>query len=190
MVVILQKERYWIWIVLLFLAFIGVGCGTSSLEPEIENDGAMNIQIRSTGFSDGETIPLLYTCDGHDISPDLSWSGIPDSSQALVLIMDDPDAPGGTWVHWVLYGLPGDLTELSEGAQGLGVDGVNSWRRPGYGGPCPPLGTTHRYFFKLYALEVELNLKPGATKDEVEKAMFGHILARGQMMGTYERSNP
>ncbi|MGD9093936.1 MAG: YbhB/YbcL family Raf kinase inhibitor-like protein [Anaerolineales bacterium] len=150
----------------------------------------MSIQLSSSGFSEGETIPRKYTCDGEDISPQLSWSGAPAGLQGLVMIMDDPDAPVGTWVHWVLYSLPGNLTELPEGVQGLGVDGQNSWSRLGYGGPCPPPGTAHRYFFKLYALDIALNLNPGATKEEVENAMAGHILARGQLMGMYERQNP
>jgi hypothetical protein len=129
---------------------------------------------------------MKYTCDGQDISPPLEWSGTPEGTQSLVLISDDPDAPVGTWVHWVLFDLPADTNSLPEGAQDLGTDGNNSWRRPGYGGPCPPSGT-HRYFFKLYALDTALNLEAGASKEQVEKAMQGHILAQGELMGKYER---
>jgi Raf kinase inhibitor-like YbhB/YbcL family protein len=187
---VMIKERYWIGILLALSILIGTGCTSSTQENNMESDVPMSIQLSSLGFNEGDLIPRKYTCDGDDISPNLSWSGTPSGSQGLVMIMDDPDAPAGTWVHWVLYGLPSDLIEFPEGVQGLGVDGVNSWSRLGYGGPCPPPGTTHRYFFKLYALDMGLNLEPGATKEEIEKAMAGHILAWGQLMGTYERQNP
>lgn len=146
----------------------------------------MTIQLTSAAFQEGGTIPKKYTCDGQNISPQLDWSGLPDQTKSLVLIVDDPDAPGGTFVHWVLYALPADLKGLSEGAS-TGVQGANSFRKSGYGGPCPPKGSTHRYFFKLYALDTSLSLKPGASKADVEKAAGGHILAQGQLMGKYGR---
>ncbi len=153
----------------------------------------MNIQITSTAFSEGEPIPAKYTCQGSDISPPLKWTNAPANTKSLALIMDDPDAPMGTWVHWVLYDLPANTVELPEDVAktqfiaGNAKQGLNTWPRLGYGGPCPPPGKSHRYFFKLYALDVMLDLKPGATKKDLLKAMEGHVLAEGQLMGTYQR---
>ena len=152
----------------------------------------MAIKVVSLAFQEGAMIPADYTCDGKNISPPLSWSGIPEKAVTLALICDDPDAPVGTWVHWVLYNLPASAKELPAGvppeeklASGA-VQGKNDFRKVGYGGPCPP-GGTHRYYFKLYALDKALELKPGATKKELLKAMEGHILAEGQLMGRYKR---
>jgi Raf kinase inhibitor-like YbhB/YbcL family protein len=147
----------------------------------------MSIQITSSAFNEGDKIPRIYTCDDKNISPPLEWTGIPSDTASLALIMDDPDAPAGTWVHWVLYNLPPDLTELEQGKSGGGVDGKNDFNRLGYGGPCPPKGSNHRYFIKVYALDTLLDLKPGATKAQVETAMRGHILTQGQLMGKYGR---
>ncbi len=152
----------------------------------------MVIKVLSSAFQEGGMIPADYTCDGRNISPPLSWSGIPEKVVTLALICDDPDAPVGTWVHWVLYNLPASVKELPAGIPPEGkptsgaVQGKNDFRKPGYGGPCPP-GGTHRYYFKLYALDKALDLKPGATKKELLKAMEGHILAEGQLMGRYKR---
>jgi Raf kinase inhibitor-like YbhB/YbcL family protein len=152
----------------------------------------MALQITSSAFSEGEIIPKRYTCDGPDVSPDLAWNGVPEGTESLALICDDPDAPMGTWVHWVLFnippgesGLPAEIPPdkiLSSGAR----HGINDFRKSGYGGPCPP-GGTHRYFFKLYALDTVLDLDSSITKDKLEKAMKGHILAEGQLMGKYKR---
>jgi Raf kinase inhibitor-like YbhB/YbcL family protein len=152
----------------------------------------MTIQIHSAAFAEGGMIPQRYTCDGADVSPDLAWNGTPDDTRSLVLICDDPDAPMGTWVHWVLFnipptetGLPAEIppqASLSSGA----IHGTNDFNRLGYGGPCPP-GGTHRYYFKLYALDIDLELGSGATKAQVENAMRDHILAEGQLMGKYSR---
>jgi Raf kinase inhibitor-like YbhB/YbcL family protein len=172
-------------IVILLFLFGLTACGGSTPTP-MEGASEMSIQITSATFEEGTTIPVKYTCDGEDISPPLAWSGVPEGTQSLVLISDDPDAPVGTWVHWVLFDLPADTNSLPEGVQGMGTDGNNSWRRPGYGGPCPPSGT-HRYFFKLYALDSRLDLKEGASKEDVEEAMQGHILAQAQLMGKYGR---
>jgi Raf kinase inhibitor-like YbhB/YbcL family protein len=156
----------------------------------------MKLSITSTAFSEGQPISQKYTCQGSDISPPLAWipqGGTPAAIKSFALIMDDPDAPIGTWVHWVLYDLPATVTGLPENtpkSQELlngAKQGLNSWPRLGYGGPCPPPGKPHRYFFKLYALDTMLNLKPGATKKDVEAAMKGHVLAEGQLMGTYQR---
>lgn len=152
----------------------------------------MALQLTSEAFSDGTTIPKRFTCDGEDISPPLSWSGLPAETRSLALICDDPDAPVGTWDHWVLFNIPATATGLPEDVPATAtladgsVHGNNSWGRLGYGGPCPP-GGTHRYFFKLYALDIELDLKTGATKSQLVKAMEGHILAQGQLMGKYRR---
>ena len=152
----------------------------------------MALEIYSTEFSEGEMIPTRYTCDGPDVSPDLSWSAVPETAKSLALICDDPDAPMGTWVHWVLFNIPPSASGLtaeipSDAALENGArNGTNDFGRLGYGGPCPP-GGTHRYYFKLYALDTELNLDSGVTKDQLLEAMQGHILAEGQLMGTYKR---
>ena len=153
----------------------------------------MNIQITSTAFSEGQPIPQKYTCQGSDFSPPLQWTNTPPNTKSLALIADDPDAPAGTWVHWVLYDLPATATELAENTPksaqlpGGAKQGLNSWPSLGYNGPCPPSGKPHRYFFKLYAFDAMLDLKPGLTKKDLLKAMEGHVLAEGQLMGTYQR---
>jgi len=151
------------------------------------------MQLTSTAFAEGAAIPAKHTCDAEDISPPLKWTGVPADTKSLVLIVDDPDAPVGTWVHWVLYDLPATASELAEGvakSQYLpngAKQGLNDFKRLGYGGPCPPPGKPHRYFFKLYALDTALDLKPGLTKKDLEAAMEKHILAQAQLMGTYQR---
>jgi Raf kinase inhibitor-like YbhB/YbcL family protein len=153
----------------------------------------MELQIESSAFRTGEAIPKRYTCDGDDISPALSWSEPPAGTESLALIVDDPDAPVGTWVHWVLFDIPATARSLPEGVppaptvEGTGVHGNSSWRRVGYGGPCPPQGPAHRYIFRLYALDTTLDLKPGASRQDVDKAMKGHILAQGELLGQYGR---
>jgi Raf kinase inhibitor-like YbhB/YbcL family protein len=152
----------------------------------------VGINVTSTAFKEGQPIPKQYTCDGINISPPLEWSGLPKTAKTIAIICDDPDAPVGTWVHWVLYNLPADKiglienTPATETLSGGGVQGTNDFQKIGYGGPCPPSGT-HRYFFKLYALDAELSLKPGSTKADLEKAMESHIVSQGQLMGTYRR---
>ncbi len=139
-----------------------------------------------------EPIPSKYTCDGADISPPLAWKNIQEAAQSIVLISDDPDAPVGTWVHWVCYDIPPTVDGLDEDIPATdilpvgGQQGVNDFGRIGYGGPCPP-GGTHRYFFKVYALDTMLNLPAGKTKKEIEKAMKGHVLASGELIGVYSR---
>jgi len=152
----------------------------------------MEMKLESAGFKEGQAIPKQYTCDGVNVSPPLEWNGVPKNAKTLAVICDDPDAPSGTWVHWVLYNLPADDMGLIENAPATeklkagGMQGKNDFGKIGYGGPCPP-GGTHRYFFKLYALDAELNLKPGATKSELLKSMEGHVIAQGQLMGTHSR---
>jgi Raf kinase inhibitor-like YbhB/YbcL family protein len=158
-----------------------------------EKTEKQSMQVTSTAFAQGQPISAQYTCTGKNISPALQWSGVPDGSKSLVLIADDPDAPAGTWVHWVLYDLPPATKELPEDLPksqyipGGGTQGLNDFKHLGYGGPCPPPGKPHRYFFKLYALDTMLELKPGASKKAVEKAMEKHVLAQGELMGTYKR---
>jgi Raf kinase inhibitor-like YbhB/YbcL family protein len=155
--------------------------------------GQMTIQIASSAFTEGQTIPKKHTCEGADVSPPLEWTGVPGGAKSLALICDDPDAPMGTWVHWVLFNLPPDATALDENVpkktnlENGARQGTSDFRRPGYGGPCPPPGKPHRYFFKIYALDTMLDLKAGAPKRDLEKAMQGHVLAQGQLMGTYKR---
>ncbi len=151
------------------------------------------ISIDVHAFKNGRTIPKKHTCDGEDVSPSVSWENPRDSTRSLVLIMDDPDAPVGTFTHWVLYNIPFDKEGLKEGVSKVekladgSLQGLNDFRRVGYNGPCPPPGSPHRYFFKIYALDVVLDLDAGATKSQVEKAMDGHILAKGEYMGLYGR---
>lgn len=149
----------------------------------------MQIQLSSPAFQDGGQIPKQYTCDGQNISPPLEWTGVPQEAKSLVLIVDDPDAPSGAFLHWVLFNLEPGLTELPEGVTpgSLGEQAANDFRKPGYGGPCPPKGPAHSYFFKLYALDRTLSLGAGATKQDAEKAMQGSVLAQGQMIGKYGR---
>ncbi len=151
------------------------------------------MHLTSTALSEGQPIPAKYTCDEKDVSPPLKWSGVPAETKSLALIADDPDAPVGIWVHWVLFDIPPTVTELPEDLPksqyvlGGARQGLNDFRRLGYGGPCPPPGKPHRYFFKLYALDTSLQLKPGSSKKEVEQAMQKHVLAEAQLMGTYKR---
>jgi Raf kinase inhibitor-like YbhB/YbcL family protein len=153
----------------------------------------MSIELTSPAFQAGATIPKQHTGDGADRSPPLHWSEPPSGTKSLALICDDPDAPRGTWVHWVLFNLPAQTRELEEGVKTNDVlasgakQGKNDFGNIGYGGPAPPKGKPHRYFFKLYALDVVLELAPGATKAQLVEAMRGHILAEGQLTGNYGR---
>ncbi len=161
---------------------VGTGGGT-----------AVAFDLRSSGFSPGGAIPAKYTCDAADISPPLSWADPPAVTKGFVLIADDPDAPAGTWIHWVLYGLVATARELREGVparervKGVGLQGLNDFRTVGYRGPCPPRGPAHRYVFRLYALDSDLGLLPGKTKAEVLKAIEGRILGQAELMGQYTR---
>lgn len=145
------------------------------------------MKIQSPAFGPLETIPVLYTCDGEDISPPLSFSEIPAEAKSLALVMDDPDAPTGTWVHWTLWDISPSIQGINEaGVPGGATEGKTSTGRAGYGGPCPPAGT-HRYFFKLYALDAVLNLPASSGKEALEKAMEGHILSQAELVGLYNR---
>jgi Raf kinase inhibitor-like YbhB/YbcL family protein len=154
----------------------------------------MEIQVLSPAFHHGEVIPIQYTCDGNNVSPPLQWGSIPKDSQSLALVCKDSDAPSGVFVHWLIFNLlpivsylPEDLLTTRTLAESGASQGRNDFDNIGYDGPCPPPGNFHRYFFRLYALDARLRLQEGATKDELERAMEGHILATGQLMGTYKR---
>lgn len=153
----------------------------------------MKLEVASSSFPADGTIPRKFTCDADDRSPELHWSKLPSGTKSIALIADDPDAPVGTWVHWVLFNLPPDTQSLPEGVpkkeslDNGALQGTNDFGNVGYGGPCPPPGKPHRYFFKLYALDSNLNLKSGAKKADVERAMKGHVLAQGEFMGRYGR---
>jgi Raf kinase inhibitor-like YbhB/YbcL family protein len=151
------------------------------------------ITLTSSAFQEGQPIPEVHARDADDVSPPLEWTDPPEGTASFALICDDPDAPRGTWVHWVLFNLPAELRRLDEGVPSRGTledgarQGRNDYGSIGYGGPQPPPGPAHRYFFKLYALDAMLNLPAGATKNQVETEMKGHILGRGQLIGKYQR---
>lgn len=150
----------------------------------------MTLVLSSPAFADGGDIPPEFTCDGVDKSPPLMWEGVPDNTQSLALIVDDPDAPDPaapkmTWVHWVVYNLPSSTTRLDTAVPADAKEGINDWKQVGYRGPCPPIGR-HRYFFKLYALDADLPESHKATKAQIENAMKGHILAEAQLLGLYQ----
>jgi len=152
----------------------------------------MEIEITSSAFEDGELIPSKYTCDGADVSPPLQWGSVPEGTKSIALISDDPDAPVGTWVHWVIFDIPAETRELEENIPhdetlpNGAIQGTTDFGRIGYGGPCPPSGT-HRYFFKIYALDTKLDLAAGVGKRELLNAMEGHILGEGRLIGRYKR---
>jgi len=177
---------------LIALALFCFGHGKDQSNPKPKKEGGKVMEIKSTAFKEGGMIPVKYTCDSTDISPPLSWDSIPEGAKSLALICDDPDAPAGTWVHWVLYDLPPDVKELPENVppqkelENGAKQGITDFRKIGYGGPCPP-GGTHRYFFKLYALDKKLKQEAGLTKAQLLKAMEGHVLAESKLMGKYKR---
>ena len=151
----------------------------------------MAFELSVSGFADGATIPERHTCEGRDASPAMKWSGGPEGAKSLALIVDDPDAPVGTWNHWLLWDIPASMHALGEGVQPaeVGLSGTNDFGRPGYGGPCPPRGHgPHRYFFKLFAVDAAaLGLAAGAKRADLDQALKGHVLAEAQYLGRYER---
>jgi len=170
---------------------VGIILTTGSVvaPPEVHR----KLDLSSSAFKDGQPIPSEYTCDGKNISPPLTWKGAPADTQSFVLIVDDPDSPTGVWTHWMVFNLSANVSELREDfaktstALAAAKQGLNSFKNVGYGGPCPPAGKLHRYYFKIYALDITLNLDPGAARSAVDAAMTKHVLAMGQVMGTYQR---
>ncbi|MBI2653981.1 YbhB/YbcL family Raf kinase inhibitor-like protein [Candidatus Woesearchaeota archaeon] len=167
------------------IALLAISCAQQQ-EKQTQQTGMVDMKITSSAFVNNGVMPSEFTCDGEDLSPLLSISDVPSNAKSLVLIMDDPDAPVGTWDHWIVFNMPASTKEIPKGTEPDGIAGRNSWGRTGYGGPCPPSGT-HRYFFKLYALDTELNLPEGTTKKEIERAMQGYIIAQAQLIGLYKR---
>jgi Raf kinase inhibitor-like YbhB/YbcL family protein len=162
-------------------SLMGVSTGFTSVSK------TMPLHITSSAFSEGQSIPEKYTCDGQNVSPPIKWSGAPANTKSFAVICEDPDAPSGIFTHWLLYDLPGRTNELAEASSGDGREGVNDFDKKGYGGPCPPPGRAHRYFFRVYALDMESLGAAGLSKDHITAAMKGHILAEGQVMGRYAR---
>jgi Raf kinase inhibitor-like YbhB/YbcL family protein len=178
---------------MLLLGAVGGSTLASQSHPSAGGRSSMALVLKSTAFAPGAEIPKKHSCEAADVSPALEWSGPPPRTVSFALIMDDPDAPAGTWVHWVLWNLPASAHELPEavGKQDQLGDGTrqgrNSFRKIGYNGPCPPPGKPHRYFFRLYALDEKLELAPGASSSDLQEAIKGHVIAQAEYMGTYRR---
>ena len=178
-------------LILFLLALTLTSCGAPAAVTETQ-EVAMTLSLSSSAFAGGQSIPAKYSCIGRNISPDLAWANAPAGTKSFALIVDDPDAPMGTWVHWVVFNIPAATSNLPEAARAGAqladgsLQGKNSSGKLGYDGPCPPSGT-HRYFFKLYALDTALDLASGSSKDQLLKAMQGHILAQGELMGTFSK---
>lgn len=188
-----MKRRVLVWLGVRFVALVGISlaaCRSSNSKVTLADSKTM--KLTSSAFEPDRLIPSKYTCDGEDISPPLNWDEPPAGTKSFALICDDPDAPKKTWVHWVVYNLPPTILSLAENIStssrhiSNGFQGLNDFKKLSYGGPCPP-GGTHRYFFKLYALDTMLKLESGATKAQVEAAMSGHILAHAELIGRYSR---
>lgn len=181
-------------ILIALTALLACAWGPGAAVAQSRDRSAMTLTLTSTAFAHGGQIPSKYTCEGEDVSPPLAWSGVPAEARSLVLIVDDPDAPDPaapkmTWVHWVLYNIPARASGLPEAVEPLPaptLEGVNDWRRTGYGGPCPPIGR-HRYFHKLYALDIALPDLGRPTKAKLEAQMKGHVVAQAELMGTYQK---
>lgn len=193
-----MKREIFICTFILFLSMAISVEGQSNKKKENQNSkkegkGRMDLEITNDIFNEGEIIPDKYTCSGEDISPPLNWSDVPEAAQSLALICDDPDAPGQTWVHWVIYNIPVDSDSLNENVptdkklkNGI-LQGENDFGQIGYGGPCPPPGPAHRYLFKLYALDKKVDLSPGASKEDLLDTMEGHIIAQDKLMGKFSK---
>ncbi len=179
-----MNKKYFVFIVLMVIvcSFVAI----------VEGDKQMTIKVTSSAFKEGGMIPAKYTCDGQNISPPIKWEQVPKDTKSFALISDDPDAPIGVWVHWVMWNIPAEVNELAEGIpavkelQNGSKQGITDFQQHGYGGPCPP-GGTHRYYFKIYALDAMLDLPDKTTKKDLVAAMKYHILAEGSLMGKYQR---
>jgi Raf kinase inhibitor-like YbhB/YbcL family protein len=193
----LKSNRKLIAVTVLMTAvmLIAASCAQAKKPAKMNVKGAkMTWTLKSNSIAEGKRVPDKFTCKGPDVSPALSWDPAPKGTREIVLIMDDPDAPVGTWTHWIVYGIAPDKTsfpeniEKSADAKSIGaLQGITSFKRPGYGGPCPPPGPTHRYFFKLHALDKKTGLPAGASLAQVEAAIKGHVIAEAKLMGTYSR---
>jgi len=183
-----MEKKIAVFLILTILTIILMtGCTNQNINRSDEKKQIQigDITLTSSAFKNGGNIPIKYTCDGDDITPPLSFNNIPNSTKSLVLILDDPDAPGETWVHWIVFNIPADITEFKEDVGPRYYIGKNSWGNIAYGGPCPSIGEEHRYYFRLYALDTELNLFDGASRQEIDDAMAGHILGQTSLMGKY-----
>ncbi len=182
-------------LILLSVGLLVAGCRSRTDSPPSPSPGEARpgLVLASPAFASGEPIPRKYTCDGDDVSPPLTWTNAPTATQAFALVMEDPDAPGGTWDHWVIFDIPGHASGLSQAIPPEprlpdgSIQGVNSWGQVGYGGPCPPEGRGHRYFFRLYALDTRLELGAEISAARLMEAMEGHVLAQAELMGVYRR---
>lgn len=172
---------------ILIILFIISGCAKKTTTHQTVNEEVNNMKLESEDFEEGKSIPKEFTCDGDDISPKLVFKDIPEEAKSLALIMDDPDAPGSTFVHWIVWNIPPDTKEILKGEKITYLQGRTGFGSKKYGGPCPPSGT-HRYFFKLYALDTMLSLGEESTKAELKEAMEGHVVSEVSLMGTYQRS--
>lgn len=169
--------------ILLLIVLLVIGCAQKEIVEEVKD---MGLKLTSPAFENNGNIPSIYTCQGQDINPELNIKGIPEQAKSLVLIIDDPDAPMGTWDHWVMWNMP-VISKIDENSVPSGaIQGKNSWAKNGYGGPCPP-SATHSYAFKLYALDTTLNLDSNSDKKDAEKAMQGHILDQTKLIGKYSK---
>ena len=191
-------KREFIYLILCCFVILSLVVSCSATETRDESsatdeDAVMTIVLSSTAFKEGDRIPVKYTCDGQDISPALVWDEPPQQTEAFVLMVDDPDAPGGVFTHWMIFNIPANTHQFGEGVpiqeqlESGALQGKNDFGKIGYRGPCPPSGSSHRYRFTIYALDQRLNLKAGASKKQVIDAMQGHILAQGRLTGTYQR---
>lgn len=176
--------------VLIFSCVFLPGCGGGNVPPLTDDRNAgeeKNMKLTSPVFNNGDYIPDKYTCDGENVNPPLEISGVPENAKSLVLIIDDPDAPAGDWVHWTVWNIPPDTRNISENSVPFGVaEGLTDFGRPGYGGPCPPSGV-HHYQFKLYALDILLNISASASKKDIEKAIDGCIISQTILVGIYKK---
>ncbi len=178
-----------ILVLLVFLAACTAQVGQEAeVQPQAEENEikVKNMKLTSPAFEHEGNIPSEFTCDSSDISPELEISDVRENTKSLALVMDDPDAPAGKWDHWIIFNIPQDTKKIEKGTEPEGIPGKNSWGKTGYGGPCPPSGT-HRYFFKLFALDTELDLPEGSTKQELEEAMQNHLIEETQLIGKYQR---
>ncbi|MFH0868588.1 MAG: YbhB/YbcL family Raf kinase inhibitor-like protein [Candidatus Woesearchaeota archaeon] len=174
-------------LIILLMVIIGCNAKTEEIQEDMKITGGVGkMKLTSPAFENNKEMPSEYTCDGANIIPELNIEDVPENAKSLALIMDDPDAPAGTWVHWVVWNIPPDTKTIAKGTEPQGMQGKTSFGKMGYGGPCPPSGT-HSYIFKLYALDAMLDLREGSTKENLESAMDGHIIEQAELIGPYRR---